>query len=72
MEPIILSPTKDEELDHGAREARAVRDWRVEQLQRLGLPNILATTFADLVDWHVLAGLIERGCPPELALEIVR
>jgi hypothetical protein len=72
MEPIALSPTEDEELDHGAREARAVRAWRVEQLRRLGLPNVLATTFADLVDWHALAGLIDRGCPPELALEIVR
>jgi hypothetical protein len=25
-----------------------------------------------IVDWHALAGLIDRGCPPELALEIVR
>jgi hypothetical protein len=72
MEPIALSPTEAEELDHGARKARAVRAWRVEQLRRLGLPNVLATTFADLVDWHALAGLIDRGCPPELALEIVR
>jgi hypothetical protein len=36
------------------------------------VPYVLAHTFADLVDWHALAALIERGCSPELALEIVR
>jgi len=72
MEPIALQPTVDDELNHDAREALAVRAWRVEQLRRLGLPNLVAFTFADLVDWHALAGLVERGCPPELALEIVR
>jgi hypothetical protein len=29
-------------------------------------------TFADLVDWHAIAELVERGCPPRLALEIAR
>jgi hypothetical protein len=24
------------------------------------------------IDWHEIAGLVERGCSPELALEIVR
>jgi hypothetical protein len=70
MEPIVSSPT--EELNHNAREALAVRAWRVEQLRRLGLPYVIAYTFADLVDWHALAELIERGCSPELALDIVR
>jgi len=36
------------------------------------LPRSLAERFADLVDWHALAELVERGCPAELALEIVR
>jgi hypothetical protein len=49
-----------------------VHKWRTEQLRRLGLPGILAETFADLVDWHALAKLVERGCSPQLALEIVR
>jgi len=31
-----------------------------------------ADAFAGLVDWHTIADLIERGCAPELALEIVR
>jgi len=38
----------------------------------LGLPRALADAFANLVDWHELAGLVGRGCPPMLALEIVR
>jgi hypothetical protein len=69
MEP-ILKPTDD--LDSDLDEEFLVRAWRMEQLSRLGLPRSLAETFADLVDWHALANLVERGCSPELALEIVR
>jgi hypothetical protein len=70
MEPILISDaelvaeTSDEEL--------LIHAWRVEQLQRLGLPHILAETFAELVDWHEIAELVSRGCTPELALEIAR
>ena len=32
----------------------------------------LAETFADAVDCHALADLVERGCSLGLALEIVR
>jgi hypothetical protein len=66
----LISTAEDE--DHSVMEALRVRAWRAEQLWRLGLPQRLADTFADVVDWHALAGLVERGCPPELALEIVR
>jgi hypothetical protein len=61
-----------EDLDLDVGETLVVREWRTEQLRRLGLPSILAETFADAVDWHALSALIERGCPPGLALEIVR
>ena len=53
-------------------EAAGVRAWRAQQLGRLGLPWFVAEAFADEVDWHSLADLIERGCSPALALEIVR
>jgi class 3 adenylate cyclase len=53
-------------------EERLVREWRAEQLRRLGLPPLMALAFADIVDWHDLAALVRRGCPPILALEIVR
>jgi thiosulfate reductase cytochrome b subunit len=68
----LMSTAQDEERDHSVMEALRVRAWRAEQLRHLGLPHTLAYAFADLVDWHTLAALIERGCPPQLALEIVR
>jgi predicted component of type VI protein secretion system len=50
----------------------AVHNWRVAQLVRLGIPALLAETTADHVDWHQVAKLIQHGCPPLLALRIVR
>ena len=49
-----------------------VWQWRAQQLHRLGLSWLLAHAFAAVVDWHEFANLVERGCSPELALEIVR
>jgi hypothetical protein len=49
-----------------------VHEWRTEQLERLGITRIVAEAVAGLVDWHEIARLIERGCPPALAVEIVR
>jgi hypothetical protein len=70
MEPILIS---DAELVEDATDERLlIHAWRVEQLQRLGLPRILAEIFAELVDWHEIAALVARGCRPELALEIAR
>ena len=66
----IATPTQ--ELDRSASDARLVHAWRSEQLRRLGLPFVLADAFADVIDWHALSALIERGCPVGLALQIVR
>ena len=49
-----------------------VHEWRVTQLTRLGIPWSLAQAVADHVDWHQVAKLVRRGCPPRLALQIVR
>ena len=68
MESLTI-PT--ENLDHKHRETRLVHEWRIEQLRNLGLPYVLADSFADRVDWHALASLVERGCPLHLALDIV-
>jgi hypothetical protein len=46
--------------------------WRVEQLSELGLSQVIASAVASFVDWHEIARLVESGCSPELALEIVR
>jgi hypothetical protein len=66
MEPLVM-PTTELETD----EDLLVYSWRVEQLRAVGLTQLLAETFADAVDWHEVATLVERGCAPELALEIV-
>jgi hypothetical protein len=54
---------------HG--EELLVHDWRVDRLIRLGVPGSLAQVYADRLDWHQVARLVQRGCPPRLALRIV-
>ena len=63
-----LGDTKSEE----SPEDVLVYAWRVEQLASLGLSSIVASAVASLVDWHEVARLVQHGCSPELALEIVR
>ncbi len=48
-----------------------VHDWRVTRLMLLGVPAALAEVYADQLDWHQIARLVQRGCPPHLALRIV-
>ena len=48
-----------------------VHNWRVDRLTRLGVPGSLAEVYADRLDWHQVAWLVQRGCPPRLALRIV-
>jgi hypothetical protein len=48
-----------------------VHNWRVTRLTGLGIPAPLAETYADRIDWHQVARLVHRGCPPRLALRIV-
>ena len=48
-----------------------VHNWRVDRLTQLGVPGSLAEVYADRLDWHQVARLVQRGCPPELALRIV-
>jgi hypothetical protein len=67
MEPLTLVPNDFDQ----SQETRLVHAWRIEQLRNLGLPFVLAESFADQVDWHSLANLIDRGCPLHLALDIV-
>jgi hypothetical protein len=70
MEPILIS--EPDLVENTVDEEEVIRAWRAEQLRRLGLRHLQAETFADLVDWHEVAALVARGCPPELALEIAR
>jgi hypothetical protein len=47
--------------------------WRRSQLERSGFPCRLAARVAGdgRYDLHRLIELVERGCPPELALRIL-
>ena len=47
--------------------------WRVRRLRNAGLgPALAAKIAADCgYDLHALLGLVDRGCPPELAVRIL-
>ena len=62
----------EEPIDVELEEEFRVYAWRVEQLGKLGLSSVIADAVAGLVDWHEVASLVHKGCPPELALEIAR
>ena len=65
MEPPIASH------DAISGDESSVHTWRVSQLRRLGLSGLLAEIYADRIDWHQVARLVQHGCPPQLALRIV-
>lgn len=69
---IVHSTDNEVAFDPRSDEAETVREWRAHQLHRLGVPQLIAERFAETVDWHELARLTGAGCPPLLALEIVR
>ena len=52
---------------------RQVVAWRRTQLVQSGLPLSLANRLAQdgRYDLHSLIGLVERGCPPEVAARIL-
>jgi hypothetical protein len=59
---------RPEATDHGEL---LVHNWRAAQLKRLGIPGPMAEAYADRLDWHQVARLVQHGCPPLLALRIV-
>jgi hypothetical protein len=66
MEQVITqvdAPNTDEE--------QLVLEWRITQLERIGVSKLTALMFANLVDWHEIAALVRRGCAPDLAIDIV-
>jgi hypothetical protein len=64
MEPAVTGHQAVDE------EELLVHDWRVARLTRLGVPGPLAEVYAGRLDWHQVARLVQRGCPPRLALRI--
>lgn len=51
----------------------SIRAWRRQQLARIGFEaGLAAAVAADCAyDLHALIGLVERGCPPPLAVRIL-
>jgi hypothetical protein len=70
MEAILMSDAVL--VENAIDRVNLVHAWRAEQLRRLGFSRAFAKKFAGVVDWHEIAALVARGCPPDLALEIVR
>jgi|tagenome__1003787_1003787.scaffolds.fasta_scaffold19585410_1 hypothetical protein len=70
QEPMVTQhiTTRNDAIDDGDV---LVHDWRSSQLQRLGIPEWVSEFYADLVDWHQVARLVQCGCPPRLALHII-
>jgi hypothetical protein len=68
MEPAPARP-RHEAIDH---DDLLVHDWRMTQLTGPGIPWSLAQAAAADAGWHQVATLARRGCPPRLALQIVR
>ena len=66
MEPAISG---HEAVDH--EEDLPVHTRRVARLTRLGIPGPLAEVYADHLDWHQIARLMQPGWPPRLALRIL-
>jgi hypothetical protein len=66
-----MEPTLEILWHESVNDEPLIHDWRVTQLTRLGIPRSLAEAVAARVDWHQVARLVHRGCPPRLALHIV-
>jgi hypothetical protein len=71
-ERVIEQVLEAGEFSHHDDEEPLVIEWRLEQLEKLGVSRIKAALFAGFVDWHEIAALVKRGCSAELAIEIVR
>lgn len=55
------------------RERETVTSWRIERLVQAGYSADAALVLAldREVDLHLAVSLLERGCPPDTALEIL-
>jgi hypothetical protein len=69
------SGVRRHKLGVGAHETdwSAVTGWRLHRLLDAGFPADLGRRLASLpgLDLHALLDLVDRGCPPELAVRIV-
>jgi len=57
-----------------SEEQERIETWRREELERAGYPREIAADLAgrEDVDLRFAVSLLQRGCPPEVALQILR
>lgn len=55
------------------RQEDQLASWRRDQLVRTGFPHDIATRVSrdERFDLHALIELVQRGCPPDLAVRIL-
>ena len=58
---------------HENTEVEPIEAWRQEELERAGYPVAAAKQLArrHYVDLHFAVGLVARGCPHDVALQIL-
>ena len=63
-----------EQVAYEETEVERVERWRAEELERAGFEPEAAFELALRfdVDLHAAVELLQRGCPPDLALKILR
>jgi hypothetical protein len=63
-----------EQVEYVESEVERVERWRAQELERAGFEPDAAFELAlrSDVDLHAAVALVERGCSPELALQILR
>lgn len=63
-----------EQVEYVETEVERVERWRTQELERAGYDAEAAFELAlrSDVDLHAAVALVEHGCPPELALQILR
>jgi hypothetical protein len=61
------------ELHTKETEQERIERWRAEMLERAGYASVDAGELASRhdVDLHTAISLLEKGCPPEVALRIL-
>ena len=60
-------------LGHSRRTTESYREWRTHCLRRAGFDAATADRIATdtAFDLHALLELVDRGCPPQLAMRIL-
>ena len=64
------APTLEINIGSRTDELLLVHRSCAERLRWLGVSPVHTEVFTDLFDWHAIADLVARSCPPALALKI--